>query len=399
MSSSRVNLLAPEVRANPYPVLAELRRNAPVSQVDPGGVWAVTRHADVVTVMKNPQLFASEGFKRAYSPPWIDEYPLANSMLVMDPPHHTRLRALVNRAFGAPVVNRLEPRIRQFAQQVVAELPVGRSVDFTDLYSMRVPVAVIAELMGLELATYPLLKRWAECFGQFTGIRPDDTERQQVMRDTVAEAREHFTRVLDARRQNPSEGDLVSELLHARVEGEALSEKELMGFMFLLLVAGLETTVHLMSHSARRLSEDPALMARLRADPSLIPRFVEEMLRYEPPVHGAFRMTTEEVELGGVRLPKGARLLVVLCSANRDEAQFPDPDRFDLERGGPQNLPFGHGIHYCLGAQLARMEGRLATEALVSRFSRLSPGEGPIRWNSSLVVRGPLSLPLVAHVD
>ena len=399
MTSSRVNLLAPEVRANPYPVYAELRRNAPVSQVDPGGLWAVTRYADAVAVMKNPQLFASEGFRQAYRPPWIDEYPLSNSMLVMDPPHHTRLRALVNRAFGAPVVNRLEPRIRQYAQQVVAELPVGRSVDFTDLYSMRVPVAVIAYLMGLDLADYPRLKRWAETFGQFTGIRPDDTERQAMMRDTVAEAREHFARVLEERRHNPSEGDLVTELLRARVDGEALSEKELMGFMFLLLVAGLETTVHLMSHSARRLSEDPELMARLRADPSLIPRFVEEMVRFEPPVHGAFRMTTEEVELGGVRLPKGARLLVVLCSANRDEAQFPHPDRFDLERGGQQNLPFGHGIHYCLGAQLARMEARLATEALVSRFSRLSPAEGPIRWNSSLVVRGPLSLPLVAHVD
>jgi cytochrome P450 len=170
-----------------------------------------------------------------------------------------------------------------------------------------------------------------------------------------------------------------------------------MGFMFLLLVAGMETTVHLMSHSAMRLRDDPELMARLRADRSLIPRFVEEMLRYEPPVHGAFRMTTQEVELGGVRLPKGARLLLLLGSANRDEAQYPDPDRFDLERPGPQNLPFGHGIHFCLGAQLARMEGRLATEALLSRFERLTPGDAPVRWNTSLVVRGPLTLPLVAH--
>lgn len=398
MSSSRVNLLAPEVRANPYPVYAELRRNAPVSQVDPGGLWAVMRYADALTVLKNPQLFASEGFKRAYSPPWISDYPMADSMLVMDPPHHTRLRALVNRAFGSPVLGKLEPRIRQFAQQVVAELPAGQSVDFTEAWSVRVPLAVIAELIGLEPEVHPRLKRWADTFGQFTGIGPNDVERQQVMRDTVAEARQHFAQVLEARRREPRE-DLVSELLRARVDGEALSEKELMGFMFLLLVAGLETTVHLMSHSAIRLCEDPALMARLRADRSLIPRFVEEMVRYEPPVHGAFRMTTEEVELGGVRLPKGARLLVVLCSANRDEAQFPDPDRFDLERGGPQNLPFGHGIHYCLGAQLARMEGRLATEALVTRFSRLSRGDGPVRWNSSLVVRGPLSLPLVAHLD
>jgi cytochrome P450 len=121
------------------------------------------------------------------------------------------------------------------------------------------------------------------------------------------------------------------------------------------------------------------------------------MLRYEPPVHGVFRMTTQEVELGGVRLPRGARMLLLLCSANRDEAQFPEPDRFDLERGGPQNLPFGHGIHFCLGAQLARLEGRLALEALVSRFARLEAGDAPVRWNTSLVVRGPTALPLVAQ--
>jgi cytochrome P450 len=396
--SNRVNLLAPEVRANPYPVYAELRRNAPVSQVDPGGVWAVTRFADVVNVMKNPKLFASEGFRHAYRPAWIADYPIADSMLVMDPPDHTRLRALVNRAFGASVVTRLEPRIRQFAEQVVAALPVGRSVDFTSDYSIRVPLAVIAELMGLPPEVHPSLKRWADIFGQFTGIGPNDLERQQVMRDTVTEARRHFEEVLEARRREPGD-DLVSDLLRARVEGEALTQTELMGFMFLILVAGLETTVHLMSHAVLRFRDDPELMARLRADRSLIPRFVEEVLRYESPLHGAFRLTTEEVELGGVRVPKGARLLLVLGSANRDEAQFPNPDRFDLERGGPQNLPFGHGIHFCLGAQLARVEGRLAIEALVNRFTRLTPGDAPVKWNTSFVVRGPLSLPIVAHRD
>ncbi|MCY1076144.1 cytochrome P450 [Archangium lansingense] len=394
--SSRVNLLAPEVRANPYPVYAELRRNAPVSQVDPGGLWAVTRYADAAAVLKNPQLYASEGFRQAYRPAWFSDYPLADSMLVMDPPHHTRLRALVNRAFGASVMTRLEPRIRQLAEQTVAELPTGRSVDFAEAWSVRIPLAVIAELIGLSPSVYPQLKRWADLFGTFTGIGPNDTERQELMRNTVAEARQHFEQVLEERRREPRE-DLVSDLLKARVEGEALSSAELMGFMFLLVVAGMETTVHLMNHSAIRLRDEPELMAKLRADRSLIPRFVDEMLRYEPPVHGVFRMTTQEVELGGVRLPKGARLLVMLCSANRDEAQFPNPDRFDLERPGPQNLPFGQGIHYCLGAQLARLEGRLGTEALVTRFSRLSPGDGPVRWNSSLVVRGPLSLPLVAH--
>jgi cytochrome P450 len=396
MSSSRVNLLAPEVRANPYPVFADLRRHAPVSQVDPMGLWAVSRFADVSQVLKNPQLFASEGFKQAYRPAWFPDYPMADSMLVMDPPHHTRLKALVTRAFGPSVITRLEPRIRQLAEQTVAELPVDQSVDFVSAFSVRVPLAVIAELMGLGPSIYPDLKRWADLFATFTGIPAHDTERQQQMRDAVAEFRHHFEQVLEERRREPRE-DLVSDLLRARVDGEALTQKELMGFMFLILTAGLETTVHLMSHSAHRLHLQPELMERLRADRSLLPRFIEEMLRYEPPVHGVFRMTTQEVELGGVRLPKGARLLLLLCSANRDEAQFPEPDRFDLERPGPQNLPFGHGIHFCLGAHLARLEGRIALEVLVSRFSRLTAGDGPVRWNSSLVVRGPTALPLVAH--
>jgi cytochrome P450 len=394
--SSRVNLLAPEVRANPYPVYAELRRTAPVSQVDPGGLWAVSRYAEVSSVLKSPQLFASEGFRHMYRPAWFTGYPLADSMLTMDPPDHTRLRALVNRAFGPGVVSRMEPRICQLAQQTVAALPAGSSVNFVQAYSTSVPVALVAELMGLPSEHYPSLKRWADLFGQFTGIGPNDLERQALMRDTVAEARLHFQQVLEERRRNPGE-DLLSDLVRVRVDGEAPSETELMGFMFLLLVAGMETTVHLMSHSAMRLRDDPELMTRLRGDRSLIPRFIEEMLRYEPPVHGAFRMTTQELELGGVRLPKGARLLVLLGSANRDEAQYPHPDRFDLERPGPQNLPFGHGIHFCLGAQLARMEGRLTTDALLSRFARLTPGDEPVRWNASLVVRGPLALPLVAH--
>ncbi len=191
----------------------------------------------------------------------------------------------------------------------------------------------------------------------------------------------------------------MSDLLRARVDGEALSGTDLMGFMFLLLIGGLETTVHLLSMSALKLQEEPALMARLRAEPALIPRFIDEMLRHGGPVHGVVRSVTGEVELGGVRLPEGARLLLLLASANRDEAQFPDADRFDLERPGPQNLPFGHGAHFCLGAQLARMEARLSLEALVERFTRLTLGEGPARWNVSLVMRGPTLLPLAAHTS
>ncbi len=394
--SSRLNLLAPEVRANPYPFYAELRRNAPVSQVDPAGFWAVSRYDDLITVMRNPQLFSSEGIRQTYRPAWIPDYPLADSMLVMDPPEHTRLRALVSRAFGHSMLSRIEPRIRELAREAVAGVTPGQSVDFVEAFSFRIPLTVLAEMAGMPASLHPRFRQWVEVITHFTGIGPNDTAKHAQMRATVDDARRYFAEVLEARRREPRE-DLLSDLLRARVDGEALTETELMGFMFLLLVAGLETTVHLLSLSLIRLQEEPRLLARLRADSSLIPRFVEEALRLHCPAHGIVRLTTQEVELGGARIPKGARLLLLIASGNRDEAHFPDPDRFDMERPSPQNLPFGYGAHFCLGAHLSRIETRVALEELLARFVRLTPGDGEVKWNSSLIIRGPIRLPLVAH--
>jgi cytochrome P450 len=198
--------------------------------------------------------------------------------------------------------------------------------------------------------------------------------------------------VLEDRRRSPGD-DMVSDLLSARVEGEALRDEELMSFLFLLLIAGMETTIHLLNHSVRMLMEYPEVLARVEADRSLVPRFIEEVLRFEPPVHGVMRVTTAETELGGVRLPAGAQVLALLASANRDERRFPEAERFELDRPGPQNLPFGHGIHFCLGAPLARLEARLGLEALLSRFRGIVP-RGPVAWNHSLSVRGPKVLPV-----
>ncbi|HEX8437313.1 cytochrome P450 [Archangium sp.] len=394
--SSRVNLFAPEVRANPYALYAELRRHNPVCQVDPGGMWAVARAEDVVAAFKNPKVFSSEGLRQTYRPEWIPNYPIADSMLVMDPPDHTRLRTLISRAFGPSVQTRLEPRIREHAKQVIAGLPAGRSVDFVEHFAFPVPIAVVGELVGIT--NHPKIKDWMEVITQFTSVG-SDLERQAQMRATVNEIREYFEDVLEARRREPRE-DLVSDLMRARLDGQALTHTELMGFLMLLLLGGLETTVHLLSYSARRLQEQPELMTRLRAEPALIPRFIEEALRHGSPIQGLVRLAMEDVELGGVRIPKGGRVLLLVASANRDEALFPDPDRFDMDRPvGQHSLPFGHGIHFCLGAQLARLEARLALEALLARFSRLTPGDGPVRFNVSVIMRGALSLPLVPHED
>ncbi|AFE08491.1 cytochrome P450 109 [Corallococcus coralloides DSM 2259] len=395
--SERFNLLSPEVKANPYPTYARMRREAPVCQVEPGGMWAVSRHEDVLRVLKDPQRFSSQGFRVATNPPWLGGNPFSESMLTMDPPQHGRLRVLVQKAFGAGAMARLEPRVRDLCRQAVAELPRGVPVDLMPPYALRIPAAVISELLGLDPARATRLKQWADLItGGVTTVRPEEEDRKQRARDAVAELRQYFGEVLDARAHAPGT-DLVSELQQARVDGEALSKDELIAFMALLLVGGIETVVHLLGASLVVLREHPEIWAQLRSDRSRIPAFIDEVLRYEPPAQAAPRLTTEAVELGGVSLPKGAPVLVLLGSAAHDEAHFPDGDRFNLSRPGPQNLPFGHGVHFCLGAQLARMEGRLALEAMLDAFRHLQAGPEPMTWHRTLVVRGPATLPLVLH--
>ncbi|WP_301540703.1 cytochrome P450 [Corallococcus exiguus] len=395
--SERFNLLSPEVKANPYPTYARMRHEAPVCQVEPGGMWAVSRHEDVLRVLKDPQRFSSQGFRVATNPPWLGGNPFSESMLTMDPPQQGRLRVLVQKAFGAVAMARLEPRVRDICRQAVAELPRGVPVDLMPPYALRIPAAVISELLGLDPARTTRLKQWADLItGGVTTVRPDEEDRKQKARDAVAELRQYFGEVLDARARAPGT-DLVSELQQARVDGEALSKDELIAFMALLLVGGIETVVHLLGASLVVLREHPEIWAQLRSDRSRIPAFIDEVLRYEPPAQAAPRLTTEAVELGGVSLPKGAPVLVLLGSAAHDEAHFPDADRFNLSRPSPQNLPFGHGVHFCLGAQLARLEGRLALEALLDAFRHLQAAPEPMTWHRTLVVRGPATLPLILH--
>ncbi|WNG43909.1 cytochrome P450 [Archangium minus] len=393
--SGRPNLMTPELKANPYPLYAELRRNAPVSQVDPGGMWAVARYEEGMYVLKNPRLFSSAGFGLATNPPWLGGNPVSQSMGAMDPPQHGRLRMLVNHAFTSAAVNRMEPRVRAFAQEVVAKLPLEHPVDMVPAFALPVPAFVLGNLLGLDASLHSQLKRWADQLTSVTAIRPDETERQEPVRQAVADVRRYFSEVVERRRREPGE-DLVSDLLRARVEGEALTDDEILAFLFLMLLGGLETTVHLMGLCVLALMEHPDVMARVRADRSLIPRFVEEVLRTGAPGHGLLRVTTEEVELGGVRLPKGARVVVLLGSLCRDEALFPNSERFDIDRPGSQ-LPFGHGPHFCIGAPLARLEARLAVEALLERYGGVSPGPGPVVWHRSMVVRGPSSIPALLH--
>ncbi len=391
--SARVNLLAPEVLANPYPVFAQLRRDAPVCQVEPGGMWAVTRYADVMSVLKNPQLFSSEGLARSMEPPWLGYNPLARSMLVMDPPRHGRSRALISRAFTPTTIARLEPFLRATAERLVDELVARREVDFLQALALPLPAAAIGHLMGLDASLYARFKHWTDHLAAISAISATDLEQQQQVHHTVKEMEGYLKEVIEHRRRHPGD-DLVSGLLEARLEGEALSEAELVGFLFLLLAAGLETTVNLLGNAALLLADRPELLERLRAEPGLLPSFIEEVLRYESPAQSSFRLTTAEAELGGVKLPPYSVLILLFGAACRDEQYVPDAESFVLGRKDPANLPFGHGIHFCLGAPLARLEARVALEALLARIQGLTRKPEAPRWLPSIQVRGLIRLPV-----
>ncbi|WP_437903606.1 cytochrome P450 [Sorangium sp. So ce327] len=384
--SERVDIMTPAFRADPYTPYAAMRREAPVCQVDPGGMWAVSRYADVATVLRSPERFSSQGFRAAWQPAWVGHNPLASSILAMDGPDHARLRGLVSRAFGAPAIARIEQRARELCERLAGRL--DGEVDFIAAAAAPLPAFVISELLGLDHALEPHFKRWMDDLLSVTP-EPASAEHAARVRATIEELDRYMADVIAARRRSPSD-DLVSELARA---GELLGDREIIDLLVSILGGGLETTTHLLGSSMLLLAERPAELERLRASPQLIPRFIEEMMRYDGPTQSVPRLTTSDVALAGVTIPAGSLVLALVGSANRDEQRFTDPDRFDLHRGQP-SLTFGHGAHFCLGAALARMEAKVALEVLLPGIGEVTRAPGEIPYNRTLTVRGPVSLPL-----
>lgn len=386
--------MAPEIRANPYPLYERLRREAPVCQVEPRGLWLLTRHEEVVFALKHPELFSSAGLAQALEVGWLGRpHPLASGMSFSDPPRHGRLRGLVQHAFTPAAIAGLEPFIRSVVEPLVTDLLERRQVDFIQAFCMPLASSVIGQLLGLDTFLFKRVKSWAEVVASMSSVSPQDTARHAQVRESVEELRAYLEEAIDARREHPR-GDTVSALVHAKEEGEALTREELLSFLFLLLVAGMETTVTLLGSAMRLLRERPEMFAWLRADTQRVPGFVEEVLRYEPAVQGPMRVTTQEVELAGVRIPAGALVMPVVASALRDERLVQDGERFDPERQGLSQLAFGHGIHFCLGAPLARMEARVALEVLLPLCGGLGGQADQIVWGRALAMRGPAVLPI-----
>ncbi|WPB73230.1 cytochrome P450 [Archangium violaceum] len=381
-----LNLMTPEVRANPYPLYAELRRG-PVCQVEPGGMWAVSRYDDVVTVLKDPRRFSSEGLGRSFRPPWLERNPTADSLVMKDPPEHTRLRALISRAFNGAALSRLEPSIRAIAEELADSAVRRQEVDFIAEFALPLPARVLNLFFGLEPAMAPRLKQWADDLVSIPASQPSP-QRQEQIRHSLQEMERCFNALIEQRRARPGE-ELVSELLR----GE-LTHEEVLSFLFGLVPAGVETTVYLLANTMVVLSEHPRELERVRENPALIPRLIEEVLRFEPPGQSSLRLTTEDVELSGVTIPRGSIVVALVGAALRDESRFPQADRFLLDRESQGSLAFGHGPHYCLGAMLARLEARLGLEALFSRIRGFSLERKELDWSQSIIARGPRALSL-----
>jgi cytochrome P450 len=402
ISAADYNALDPKVRANPYPYYAVLRRESPLHPMIPGvPIFTVSRYEDVQFVLHHPELFSSTAFRVLFqgglslSPNSgvLAGHPLIDSpmMISVDPPDHMRLRGIVNRGFTPRRIRALEPRLRELAESFIAKVAAKGEMDLVRDLAIPFPVTVIAEVLGIEPERRDQFKHWSDAtvIG-LSGVSQEFTKDE--VRNSADEMADYIARVANERRAKPKD-DLISLLVRAE-GGEALSTGEVLSFVFLLLVAGNETTTNLIGNAMKALAYHPEQLDQVYAQPELVPQMLEEALRYESPVLSLPRRATETVELPCGKVDKGTFVMVLFGSANRDEKQFPDPDVFDIHRQPQGHLAFGHGIHFCLGAALARLEGRIAFETLLSRCRNLRLACDEVPMIDSLALRGPKVLPL-----
>lgn len=391
-----VSALQEELREDPYPLYHLLREGGRAHWSERPRGWLIPRHADVVAVLRDPRLGVDRSVQPAGQCPHesasILEAQRAQTLFFMDPPAHTRLRDRVRHTFTPRRVERLRPRIRAIAEELLTAAESRGRLELIADFAYPLPVRVIAELLGIPAHDLPLLRRWSNDLALLL-VEPFKEEGVEARSEaSLTEMRAYFEDVFTARRKAPRE-DLVSELVGA-APADALNDDELFGLVSLILVAGHETTTNLIGNSVLALLRNPEARHFLAAEPSRIPGAVDELLRYESPVQVAQRIALEDCEVAGQRVQRGDRLYALLGSANRDPEAFPEPDRLDFGRGDVRHVAFGSGLHFCLGASLARLEGAVALETLLRRLPTFKADfEKPV-WRRRLVLRGLEALPL-----
>jgi hypothetical protein len=395
-------LLKPELREDPYPVYARLHREAPVHYSEGLAAWVAVRYEDVNAAFRDTRL--SSGRTSAFSAGLPDAVRqkliplgrnLASWIMLIDPPTHTRLRSLVNKAFTPRMAEALRPRVRALVEELLDGVaPKGRMEVMADL-AAPLPVTVIGELLGLPREDGARLKGWSDKIALFIGAGRPTLERAEGALAAILELEDYYRGFIARRRKEPGQ-DLLSALVHAEEQGSLLSEQELLSTLTMVLFGGHETMTNLIGLGLLALLRHPAQWELLRSEPERMANAVEELLRYDTSVQRASRMALEDVEMGGQVIRKGQRVWLMMGAANRDPSQFRDPDRLDVRREDVRHLSFAMGPHYCVGAALGRMEAQEVFGALIRRFPRMRLEESTaLQWLDTAVFRGVHSLPVV----
>ncbi len=406
------DLLAQETKRDPAAFFAQMRAQAPLYHFTDffgmgGEAWIATSYDDAALILRDPR-FIKDAHKVTPSgdrpsathqlPPRAEVFAWRRDMLTTDPPDHTRLRNLVSKAFTPRVIELLRPRIQQIADGLLDGTQDRGHMDLIGEFAFPLPITVICELLGIPVEERKQFRTWTQTLliETATASAPEGPD-EQAARVAAAEAFTHYIKTLLAEKRAHPGSDLTSQLVQAEDQGDALSEVELMSTIFLLIVAGHETTVNLIGNGMLVLLQHPDQLRLLRQDPSLLPSAVEELLRYTGPVSLATpRWASEDITLHGQVIRQGEMVLVALIGANTDPQQFHDPDLLDLTRAEHEHLAFGKGIHYCLGAPLARLEGQIAIGTLLRRLPDLRLASDPeqLVWTRTPILRGLTSLPV-----
>ncbi|OJT23757.1 cytochrome [Archangium sp. Cb G35] len=384
-----MNLFSDEVRRNPYPAYAQLRGRSPVLHEPHSDLWMLFDYESVKRALQDHEAFSS-----IVAPPSA----MTSQWLVfMDPPRHTKLRALIMRAFTPRAVASLEPRILALSHELLDRTRSRGEMELAEDFSVPLPLRVIAEMLGVPLADQPRFKRWSDVMMALGYAVAGSEDAARVHREfaEMTEEMRSYVRDLAAQRRAAPRDDLLTRLVEAEVDGERLTGDELLGFVQLLLSAGHETTTNLINNALLCFLEHPEQLARLRAEPGLLPSAIEEVLRYRSPVQAMFRVTRAEVSLHGQVIPAGKMVLAMIGSANRDPRKFQEPDRFDITREPNQHIAFGHGIHFCIGAPLSRLEARVGLSVLLERMRDfVLVSDAPWEPRRAIHVHGPTRLPI-----
>lgn len=414
MSASQTTKLQPKYRLsgddylrNPYTVFAQMREHDPVWQrfTSDGEtpVWLITRYEDGIAILRDHKRFV-KNFRNTRTPAELAQIPpdppqiqlLSNHMLHLDGADHARLRGLVNQAFTAKVVEEMEPRVQAIANELLYAVEPSGQMELIHDYALALPIIVIAELLGIPAKDHHLFHHWSRAF-----VTPSSNARasQKKLAKTgqrMQEFTDYFRQIFEKRRREP-QPDLISSLLQVEENGNRLTESDLLSMLILLIVTGHETAVNLIGNGVLALLQHPDQLAKLKQDPALIDSTIEEIVRYDCPVERAtVRYAAEDVTLHGHTIARGDIVYVVLGSLNRDPCHFADPDTFDIARADNKHLGFGMGPHYCLGAPLGRLEGRVGITTLFDRFPdlKLSVPPSELKWRAIPIMRGVQQIPL-----